>query len=257
MKKKKHADHVNHERWLVSYADFITLLFAFFVIMYAISQADVVKFKKVSASIKEAFESSGPLGSIELKGTSGGTAVTPFDPPVVPGGRIVDLPAGKTNVAMDADPELQLAREQLEESIALELGSSHLSEALQTRFENRGLVLTLATQDLFAPGSSQVREDFQPLLDRVAKVVARGKRQVRIEGHADVLESKGGGGWELSVARATSVAKLWMQRFQLDPKRLGVAGYGDFRPVSQGTSVFDLARNRRIEVVILNQKFAN
>src|SRR5206468_13026985 len=97
--RKKHPEHVNLERWLVSYAHFITLLFAFFVIMYAISQADVSKFQKVSASIKAAFSAAGPVGMIDLGGNSGGNTANPLDNIEVPGGRVMNLPAGKTHTA--------------------------------------------------------------------------------------------------------------------------------------------------------------
>src|ERR1700719_2907734 len=97
--RKKHPEHVNLERWLVSYADFITLLFAFFVIMYAISQADVSKFKKVSASMKAAFAAAGPVGMIDLDGHAGGNTANPLDNPEPPGGRVMNMPAGKTNTA--------------------------------------------------------------------------------------------------------------------------------------------------------------
>src|SRR5947209_698229 len=99
--RKKHPEHVNLERWLVSYADFITLLFAFFVIMYAISQADVSKFKKVSASIRQAFSAAGPVGMVDIGGNSGGNTANPFEVQEINGGRVLNMPAGKTNTATD------------------------------------------------------------------------------------------------------------------------------------------------------------
>src|SRR4051812_5524373 len=105
MRKKKH-DHVNHERWLVSYADFITLLFAFFVVMYAISQSDMAKFKKFSAGLRSAF-SVGPVGMIDLGGNTGGNTASPFENAEPAGGRMLNLPAGKTHTASDPDPQLQ------------------------------------------------------------------------------------------------------------------------------------------------------
>src|SRR3954471_6502124 len=129
--RKKHPEHVNLERWLISYADFITLLFAFFVIMYAISQADIAKFKKVSASLKAAFSSGAPAGTVELEGASGGETVAPFEDLTKPAGRPQDLPAGKTNTAADPDPGLQSLKELLEETISLELGVTDLSDTMQ------------------------------------------------------------------------------------------------------------------------------
>src|SRR3990172_12940214 len=98
---KKHPEHVNLERWLVSYADFITLLFAFFVVMYAISQADIAKFKKVAASIKAAFASAGPVGMVDLGGNAGGQTANVMENLPSQGGRVLNLPAGKTHTQAD------------------------------------------------------------------------------------------------------------------------------------------------------------
>src|SRR4051812_33104001 len=141
--KKKHPEHVNLERWLVSYADFITLLFAFFVIMYAMSQADMAKFKKVTDSFHKVF-SNGPSGMVSLGGQSGGDTVNAFESAEAPGGRAMELPAGKTNTAADADPQLREVKELLEETVSLELGGTEISEKLQMQFDSRGLVVRVA-----------------------------------------------------------------------------------------------------------------
>ena len=208
--RKKHPEHVNLERWLVSYADFITLLFAFFVIMYAISQADVSKFKKVSASIKAAFEAAGPVGMVSLDSRGGGDKLNDFENVEVPGGRIMNLPAGKTNTATDRDPELQETKELLEESISMELGVTDLSEKVQMQFDSRGLIVRLAAKDFFDQGDVEVRPDLRPMLDRIALVLAKTKRLIRVEGHTDPSEARPVGfasDWELSAGRAASVAR--------------------------------------------------
>jgi chemotaxis protein MotB len=256
--RKKHPEHVNLERWLVSYADFITLLFAFFVIMYAISQADIAKFKKVSASMKAAFSSSGPVGTIELEGASGGDSPNTMDAPEAAGGRVQNLPAGKTHVSADPDPALQEMKDLLEESISLEMGVSDLSEKVQMQFDSRGLVVRLAAKDFFGQGEADVREDLRPILDRMARVLVKSPRLIRIEGHADPSESKPKGfasDWELSAARAAWVAKYWLQRFGFDAKRLGIAGYGHYRPLSGNSSEWGKASNRRVEIIILNNEY--
>ena len=170
--KKKHPEHVNLERWLVSYADFITLLFAFFVVMYAISIADMAKFKKVSASIKAAFSAAGPVGMVETSGSGGGMTVNPLDVIQTPGGRIDDLPAGRINTASDPDPDLSSMKEKLEESISLELGVSDISDKVQMLFDSRGLIVRLSAKDFFSPGSATVKDDLRPILDKIGKVVA-------------------------------------------------------------------------------------
>src|ERR1041385_5492844 len=134
--KKKHPEHVNLERWLVSYADFITLLFAFFVIMYAMSQSDMAKFRKVTESLHRVF-SSGPSGMVNLGGVPGGSTINQFDNVETPGGRVMDLPAGKANTAADPDPQLQEVKELLEETVSLELGATEVSDQLQLQFDSR------------------------------------------------------------------------------------------------------------------------
>jgi len=256
--RKKHPEHVNLERWLVSYADFITLLFAFFVIMYAISQADMSKFQKVAASMKAAFTSAGPSGMIDLSGSSGGGTLQPFEDLEKAGGRIQNLPAGKSNTAADQDPELQEIREALEESISLDFGSADTADRLQMQFDSRGLIVRMAAKDFFNHGSAVVHQDLRPILDRIGRALGKSTRIFRIEGHSDPSEAKAAGyasAWELSAARAAWVAKYLIQRFELDPKRVGVAGYAHFRPVASGKDEFSRAKNRRIEIVVLNNQY--
>jgi chemotaxis protein MotB len=256
--KKKHPEHVNLERWLVSYADFITLLFAFFVIMYAISQADVAKFKQVSASIRAAFAASGPVGMVDLQGNAGGNTANPFDSPEYHGGRVTNLPAGKTHTAADPDPELQEMKDLLEETVSLELGVADFADKVQMQYDSRGLIVRLAAKDFFDEGAVEIRPDLRPVLDRIGRVLSRTKRLFRIEGHSDIGESKTQGyasGWELSSARAAWLAKHWIKRFEIDPMRLGIVGYSHYRPVSKGKDEWSRAKNRRVEVIILNNLY--
>jgi chemotaxis protein MotB len=255
--RKKHPEHVNLERWLVSYADFITLLFAFFVVMFAISQADLVKFKKASASIRAAF-SSGAVGVVDIQGSSGGSTANQFESAEVSRGRIVDLPAGKTNTASDRDPELQEMRELLEESMSLQLGTSDLSDKVQMQFDSRGLIVRVAAKDFFEQGEAEARFDVRPVLDQIAKVLSKSKRHIRIEGHTDVSEINSKGypsDWELSAARAAWVAKYWFSRYDLDPSRVGVTGLSHYRPLSQGRAPWEKAKNRRVEIIMLNNQY--
>ncbi len=259
--KKKHPEHVNLERWLVSYADFITLMFAFFVVLYATSKSDMVKVKKFTVGIRKAF-SAGPVGMIDLGGSSGGSTVNPFEAPEIPGGRLQDLPAGKTNTAADPDPELQEVRELLEETISLDLGTTEVSEKLHLQFDSRGLIVRIAAKDFFDEGDVQVRQDLRPILDRIGRVLSKTKRLIRIEGHSDLAEDVSGihkspwaSDWELSAGRASWVAKYWMSRFDFDPARLGVAGYSHFRPLSESRSPLGRAKNRRVELIVLNNRY--
>jgi chemotaxis protein MotB len=257
--RKKHPEHVNLERWLVSYADFITLLFAFFVIMYAISQADVSKFKKVSQSIKSAFEPAGPVSVVDGTGNSGGNTANPFDTIESQSGRVLNMPQGKTHTAADPDPELQSMKELLEETISLELGSTEISDKVQLNYDSQGLVVRLAAKDFYDKGDVAVRMDMQPILDRIGRVLAKTKRLIRVEGHTDPSEVSTEvypTDWELSAARAAWAVRYFVKRFSIDPKRVGAAGYSHYRPLSAGTDAPSRAKNRRIEIIILNNTYA-
>lgn len=256
--RKKHPEHVNLERWLVSYADFITLLFAFFVIMYAMSQADMAKFKKVTDSMHKVFSNGPAAGMMTLGGNSGANSLNSFESVENPGGRAVDLPAGKINTATDPDPQLQEVRELLEETVSLELGATEVSNQLHMHFDSRGLIVRVAVKDFFDEGSVEVRPDLRPILDRLGRVLSKTKRLIRLEGHSDVSEeipSRFAGSWEFSAARAAWIMKYWQQRFDFDSSRMGVAGYSHFRPLSRGTEPWQRAKNRRVEIIILNNQY--
>jgi len=255
--KKKHPEHVNLERWLVSYADFITLMFAFFVVLYATSQADMAKMKKFTIGVRNAF-SAGPVGMIDLGGNAGGNTANPFQNEQVPGGRVNNLPAGKTNTAADPDPKLQEVKELLEETISLDLGATELSEKLQLQFDSRGLVVRIAAKDFFDEGKVEVRQDLRPIFDRIGRVLSKTKRLIRLEGHTDIRESHPSGfpsDWELSSARAAWVVKYWINRFEFDPARLGVAGFSHFRPLTEKEDPINRAKNRRVEIIVLNSLY--
>ena len=281
--KKKHPEHVNLERWLVSYADFITLMFAFFVIMYAISQADMAKFRKFTVGVKQAF-AAGPVGMIDVGGGTGGTSISPMEEPESKGGRVQNLPAGRVHTASDPDPELQEIKELLEEAVSLELGVADISEKLYLQYDSNGLMIRIAAKDYFEDGSSEVKPDLRPILDRIGKILSKTRRLVRLEGHIDPSEEKSPSqGWALSTARAAWVAQYWVTRFDLDPTRVGVAGYSRFRPVAQSAEAhpatpsgshrespmgsngteesdepkdtYSRAKNRRVEIIILNNQY--
>jgi chemotaxis protein MotB len=249
--KKKHPEHVNLERWLVSYADFITLLFAFFVIMYAMSRADMAKVKAVADSMKQAFGG----GPIDFKGSSGGNTVNPFETIEAPGGRVMNLPAGKANVG-GQDTGLKSVQDELEQSASFDTGVADTAEKLQMHYDSRGLVIRIAAKDFFAPGESKVRTDYRLVLDRIARVLSKSGRLVRVEGHVDQSEVDAGvDPWALSSARAAWVVRYWISRFDFNPKRLAAAGLAHYRPLSGSNGEFSAARNRRVEIIVLNENY--
>jgi chemotaxis protein MotB len=197
---------------------------------------------------------------VDMQGSSGGQTLNQFENTEPRGGRVVDLPAGKANTAADPDPELQDMRDLLEQSISLDAGAATASDQLKLEYDSRGLIIRLAVKEVFAPGEVVVPEDLRPLLDSIGKVIAGATHLVRIEGHADSTESKTLSAdypslWELSAARAGWVARFWMKRFNIDPARIGIAGYADQRPLGPSTTDAERGRNRRVEIIILNNRY--
>jgi chemotaxis protein MotB len=240
----------------MSYAVFMTLLFAFFVVMYAMSVKDVARIKIAAQSIRAAF--GGPAVAPGSSGLRESSNLSPFNEPGKPSS-CPPCEAAATpgdSAARESGSELGQMQTMLEESAKLETGSGELGERMETLMDHRGLVIRLSAKDFFAHGEAAVRPDLQPLLDRIGRVVSRSRRSVRIEGYADGSELKPrnyASSWELSAARAAWVARYWIRRFKLDPTQVAVAGYAHYRPASEETDVkteWSRAKNRRIEIVV-------
>jgi len=254
--KKKHPEHVNLERWLVSYADFITLLFAFFVIMYAMSQADKAKFKKLSEGLNKAFTSHG-AGMIDIGSGSGGNTINSLENIASERGSPMNLPFGRSNAISESDTEIQEILELLEESFSLEMGSTELSGKPDIHIDSQGVNVQLSVKDFFTPGSEKVRPELYFILDRFGRILNHSQRMIRLEGHTDSGETcpkRFFNDWEFSAARAAWIAQYWIKRFDFDAKRMSIAGYSHFRPLSQGPEPWNHAKNRRVEITILPQK---
>jgi len=251
MPKKKNNDHANHERWLVSYADFITLLFAFFVILYATSKTDAEKFKKVAESIEKAFAAS---NSLDLNGASSGEKINQLDPTQSVTGNVVDMPMGKTNFQDNNTADLKHLVDVLEESISFELGSAEMAEKIQIQLDERGLTVRLSAKDFYLPASAEVRTELRPVLDQIAKVLRTTKRNIRIEGHTDdskVSSELYPSNWELSTARAAWLVRYLIMKHELKPGALSAAGFAEYHPVAPNDTASNRAKNRRVEITIL------
>jgi len=241
-RKKKHEEHVNHERWLVSYADFITLLFAFFVTLYAISQVDAKKLGKLMQSMQAAFESrvfepGSPKLSLSdgrQKGFEQQTLVEPISPLVNP------------------SPSMKA----IEAAIHSKLIRQSVSETVRLRQEQRGLIVSLTEAGFFNPGEAELRGTSLTVLDAIAESLLTVPYQIRIEGHTDNVPIKTArfpSNWELSTARATYVLSYMTSHFNFKPSRLSLAGYGEYRPVASNETAEGRASNRRVDLVILNE----
>ena len=219
------------DRWLVSYADFITLLFAFFATMYAISSVDAQKLTKVAHALQVAFDDSARGRSI-----GSGTGM---------------LPERGSRLTAGFDPSLDV-RTIVTRDLAPELAAHHVDVSL----DRRGLILSIPEAGLFGIGSDEISVPAQALIARIAETVARLPNQIRVEGHTDDLPihtERFRSNWDLSTSRATRVIALLIERGGVKAGRLSAAGYGEFRPRVENRSSEGRARNRRVDLVILNE----
>jgi chemotaxis protein MotB len=251
MLRKPTPSHENHERWLVSYADFITLLFAFFVVMFASTQADKAKAKAVSESVKEALEHgqfSAAISTVLGRGKHENSKM-----PVNP-----DRVAKSENLPPKPPPPPQQQPADLTKSLAaLQHG---LDGELKTgkiglKLEGRGLVISLREAAFFASGDDTVASGSVPILAKIAVEIQGLVNPVRLEGFTDsvpIHNSRFRSNWELSVARSIAMLEMLRQKFAIPPERLSVAGYAENAPVDSNETEEGRAHNRRVDLVILS-----
>ncbi len=250
-RKKKH-EHVNHERWLVSYADFITLLFAFFVVMYSSAQVDNKKVAQVSAAIEGAFQELGVFtgtGSGSGGRQASGAPASQPTPQQLPQLELLSGSLGRTGVAAGA-PDVNKLRHDLEEA----LGEEIKKHEIQMRVTPEGLVVSLSEVGFFASGDATLLPDGQATLTRIAGVLNEKGFQLRVEGHTDnqpIHTSRFNSNWELSTARATEVVSLLIEQHGFDPHQISAAGYSEYRPIASNDTQEGRKANRRVDLVVV------
>lgn len=233
-RKKKHPEHVNHERWLISYADFITLLFAFFVVMFAVSRVDSNQVGRFTESFSKAV-------GIDIFPQTG-RGILPGEAPPTPSGKKGD---GDSEVG----EELKRVRSALVERAKK---SDELKE-LKVMAMGNELVLRLPVSVLFDSGDDRVKQQAERSLKAIADEIRLRNVDVRVEGHTDNLPiqtARFRSNWDLSASRATAVIDTLATLGGLAPARLSAAGYGEFHPIAPNDTPEGRAKNRRVDLVI-------
>jgi chemotaxis protein MotB len=257
-RKKRHEEHVNHERWLVSYADFITLLFAFFVVLYSSSQVDKRKVGALAMAIQVAFQRMAVFETSNTKVPLSTTEPMPFqDAQSIENvtrtqdmQRFVQPETGELSGAV-LPGELKDIQSQLEKALAPEI-QRHVLE-LKPRHE--GLVISLREIGFFESGSATLRRSSKDAIDRLAAVLGARSEMLRIEGNTDnvpVHSNQFASNWELSTARATELVKVFIVTYKFRPTRLAAAGYAEYHPIDSNATAEGRAHNRRVDIVVLN-----
>jgi chemotaxis protein MotB len=241
MNPRVHRSRVTHDRWLVSYADFITLLFAFFVVLYAFAKTDPKKQSDVSDAIDGAFRSMGVFsGSGQAtRKTASGDAVA-------------------VNAVMNEDalsPEkVRDDLEHMQHELEKKLAGQIARHAVSLQMGRDGLVISLREAGFFDSGSATPHLETLDTLREIAASVDQTPYDMRVEGHTDnvpIHNEEFDSNWELSAARATRIARMMLQLQAISPERLSAAGYGEFHPVDSNETPEGRARNRRVDLIVL------
>jgi chemotaxis protein MotB len=272
-RRKRHEEHENHERWLVSYADFITLLFAFFVVMYSTSSINEGKYRVLSDSLMGAFSSPqrslapvqvgklvrSPYQDETLAAPSGMAKLTGEQPegePSEEAGRGAGGPAPEPLATEATDPQgeeapmadVDLLAEKMRDSVLPQIDEN----LVEVRREADWLEIEMKTSILFASGSARLVDEAIPILENVAEVLKGFPNPVQVEGFTDNVPIRTvayPSNWELSAARAASVVHLFM-KYGVRPERMLAIGYGEHRPVADNSVPDGRSRNRRVVIVI-------
>jgi chemotaxis protein MotB len=256
-RKEEHEAPENAERWLLSYADFITLLMVFFVVMYSMSRVDQDKFAVLAESLSGAMGG----GSVAM---GDGTVVVP----------VKDLTPEQIDQILEENPE---TAEDLEAAIleaALEKEKSQLSamqiqlqEYLAERnlqndvtieIDDRGLVVSLNASILFDSGSAVIHPAVKDTLKQVGEIMNRMPNYIRVEGHTDnvpINTAQFRNNWALSVIRATNVVDIFIDQSGIEPRKLVASGYGEFKPKGDNNTAEGRSLNRRVDIILLSSKY--
>jgi chemotaxis protein MotB len=235
-RRQRQVAHVSHERWLVSYADFITLLFAVFVVLYASAHVDNKRIGELSHAIKDAFKDLGVFQTANAKRPTENVQVL-------------------TTTNQDAASESAADTTDLRKLLSTALAPEIKKKQAELRDGPDGLVISLQEIGFYDQGSDVLTEASTGTLNRVASVLKPTKLRIRIEGHTDnipIHNARFTSNWELSSARATGLVRLFIERFELDPARLAAAGYAEYHPLQPNTSAEGRSMNRRVDIVVLD-----
>jgi chemotaxis protein MotB len=246
MRKRRDVDESpSHDRWLVSYSDFVTLLFAFFVVLFASAYRDKQAIIRVSNAIHHGFRTLGVFAGGDDKlgiAYAGLPAAAPEAPP--PG---LNAQAGNSTIS---PADLIELRRQLQAAMGAELKNHEI----EIRLTPEGFVISLKELGFFDSGQAGLLPGAAEKIKRIAKILEQHNLELRVEGHSDnqpIHNAEFRSNWELSTARAMTVLLLLVDNSGYDPQKISVAGYGQFRPVADDATPEGRKMNRRVDLVVL------
>lgn len=234
-RKKKHEEHENHERWLVSYADFITLLFAFFVVMYSVSSINEGKYRVLSETMVSAFTNHKPMGKMS----------------------VVELPLEQSRPVMEKEIQQKPNDFQVYMKVANALGALDNSNAdVSVQNSARGISIKIKDEVAFDSGSVVMKPEILEVLDLIAALVKDLPNLISVEGHTDTIPIRSAqfpSNWELSASRSAALVRFFVNRHHLSSERFSATGYGGERPLESNATPEGRSANRRVDIVILRE----
>jgi chemotaxis protein MotB len=232
-RKKGEGEQENHERWLLTYADLITLLLAFFIMMYTLSKQDAQKYQEVTEYLRAIF--------------TGGTAV-------LNKGGVGSGPAAATSVTLPpVEATNNQIMKQLEEEIKNLCPLGDMEHNFSVFADERGIVVRVLDKAFYDEGKADLKDKAKKAIQKIIPIIKQVNRDVRIEGHTDdvpINTTEFRSNWELSVRRATEVVRYIIEKSDISPKMISAAGYAEFKPLMANNSAENRAMNRRIEIII-------
>lgn len=252
MRPERHAEeHVNHERWLLSYSDFITLLFAFFVVLFATTYHDNQAIRKLSHAIQEGFQTLGVFSRNEVgDARQDATSISDLDTER----SLVDHKVrSPLSVSSGSALNMLKLKKQLESVMGKELAQHEM--VLESTPE--GFIISLKELGFFNSGQAQLLPGAEEKIVRIARVLSRADIEIRVEGHSDnqpIHTAQFQSNWELSAARAMSVLRLFVSQGGFDPTRISASGFGQYRPIGDNSTPAGRRMNRRVDLVVVQTR---
>lgn len=226
---KKKGDDVETGSWMDTYADTITLLLTFFILLYSISAVDSQKLSNLSEALKDSLKGSTSIEKLE----------------------------SLENLKVDVNKEKESTKEDLVKKVNKAVQDNNLQDVVKVREEDRGIVLQLDENILYDSGKADLKESSKNALDTITKIVNDMNNDVLVEGHTDnmpIHNAKYASNWELSTDRAVSVVRYFVENKDIPPTRFAVKGYAEYKPLVANDTPENRSENRRVDILIVDKK---
>ena len=244
MINEEHEAPENHERWLISYADFITLLMVLFVVLYSMSKVDTSKYEQLAQSLNIAL--------------SGGTGILDYNNSGVinpDAGSGLPTPETDTESAKNNESSEMQNMESVHEQLRTYFAEHEMNQSVSMKIDERGLVVSLNDTILFDPGKAVIKRESLAGIIAVGEALNTQNNYIRVEGHTDnipISTAQFASNWELSAARATTVVRLLTDNAHIPPEKLSAVGYGEYKPVADNSTSEGRGKNRRVDIILLS-----